>query len=74
MHPVYRTNPDERDPQDVLLALRELFSQDRETLSLGAESLAERLYGGRFLPYLPAEFQVEAALEALRGGEGELLP
>ncbi len=42
MHPSYQISPNERDPQDVLLALRVLFSQDHQAMSLGTEALAVR--------------------------------
>lgn len=59
------------DP-NVLPAVRELISNSPEAACCGAETVAELLYTGRFLPYRPAIFAVEAALEALRV-EGEIL-
>ncbi len=66
---LYRSG--QADP-NVLAALRDLFSKHPETTCCGAESLAELLRLGRFLPYRPPVFEVEAALEALRI-EGEVV-
>jgi hypothetical protein len=55
---VYTTN-------DVLPALRELFSQHPETAKGYPETLSRLLYVLRFLPYQPEIHEVEVALEAL---------
>jgi hypothetical protein len=60
------------DP-NVLLALRELFSQHPVMTQSGCEALGRALYMLRFLPRRPEPFEVEAALEALMV-EGEVLP
>lgn len=64
MQPLYPTN-------DVLPALRELFSQHPEATKSGLESLSRLLYVLRFLPYQPEIHEVEATLEAL-ALEGEI--
>jgi hypothetical protein len=73
MGPLYSTNPHAYDSSGVLVALRELLAQDWEAASYGAEELTDLLYGGHFLSYRPAVFEVEAALAALLV-EGEVLP
>lgn len=50
---------------EVLPALRELFSQHPAAVSSGPEALARMVYVLRFLPYRPGVCEVEAALEAL---------
>jgi hypothetical protein len=57
--------------EDVLPALRELFSRHPGMTHSGLESLSRALYVFRFLPYQPETFAVEGALEALRV-EGEI--
>jgi hypothetical protein len=48
----------------ILPALRELFSQHPNLANCGPEELRELL--GRYLPWRPGIFEIEAALEALR--------
>jgi hypothetical protein len=61
------------EPQTVLGALRSMLSQHPQATTAGSETLAELLYERRFVPYRPAVFDVDVALEALRV-EGDLLP
>lgn len=57
-------------PKDEIVpALRELFSQRPATTSAGPEMLAYMLYMLRYTNLRPCLFEVEAALEALRVGE-----
>jgi hypothetical protein len=56
----------------VLPALRDMLSQSPEMMCSGSETLSERLYTPRYLPFPPDEADVEAAREALLV-EGELL-
>lgn len=50
---------------EVLPALRELFSQHPAAASSGPEALVRMVYVLQFLPYRPGVYEVEAALEAL---------
>ncbi len=56
--PVYTTS-------DVLLMIRELFSQHPEATKNGPETLSRLLYVLHFLPHQPEIHEVEAGLEAL---------
>jgi hypothetical protein len=49
-----------------------MLSQSPEMMCSGSETLSERLYTPRYLPFPPDEADVEAAREALLV-EGELL-
>ncbi len=51
--------------EELLPALRALFSQYPATERSGAETLARLLWVLSYLPYQPPVFEVEAALEAL---------
>jgi hypothetical protein len=51
--------------EDVLPALRELFSQHSAAVHMAPETLARFLWTLRYLPYRPPTFAVEAALEVL---------
>jgi hypothetical protein len=62
----YPTDPHERDPQDVLLVVRNHLSRHRECEEPDAYDLAQVLG-------LP-EMEIQCALEALRDDEGGLLP
>lgn len=57
--------------QEVLSALRELFSRHPGAMRSGSEALSRMMHLLRFLPYRPEVCEVEAALEALQV-EGEL--
>jgi hypothetical protein len=59
--------------RDVLPVLREFLSQNPGMTQIGYDALSRSLFVLRFLPYRPAPFAVEAALEALMV-EGEVLP
>lgn len=56
---------------NVVVALRDLFSQYPGAIKSGSETLGKLLYVLRFLPYRPDAYEVEEALEALQI-EGEL--
>lgn len=69
MHSLY---PDGRT-QEVLAALRALFSRCPQAMSEGSQTQARLLWEGRYLPRWPADHEIETALEALRDEDGELL-
>jgi hypothetical protein len=66
---VYLNKPTARE--DVLPALRELFSQHPAVTHKSSDTLARLLGVMRYLAYRPETFEVEAALKALRV-EGEI--
>jgi hypothetical protein len=57
---------------DVLPALRELYSQQPAAPSKSPDTLARLLHLLRYVPRRPSTFEVEVAIEALRV-EGEVL-
>jgi hypothetical protein len=65
--------PTERPTNEAVLpALRELLSQSPEMMGIGVETLSERLYTLRYLPFPPDVADVQAARKALLV-EGEVL-
>jgi hypothetical protein len=72
MDPLYPT-PD-NGKQDVLLALRALFSRCPQTMSEGPETQARLLWEGRYLFRRPADHEIEAALGTMSDEDGEVLP
>ncbi len=50
---------------DLVPVIRELFSQYPGAMKTGPETLVRMLYALRFIPYRPAVYEVEEALEAL---------
>lgn len=72
MHQLYPASLD-NEGQDVLTALRALFSRCPQTMSEGPETLTRLLWEGRYLSRWPADHEVVSALEVLRDENGELL-
>jgi len=63
MQEVYLSDPSTRE--DVVPALRELFSQHPATAYRSPDTLARLLWMLRYLSYRPSSFEVEVALEVL---------
>jgi hypothetical protein len=68
MQEFYPSEPTARD--DVLTALRELFSQHPAAAFKAPDTLARLLWMLRYLPYRPLTFAIEAALEVLEVERG----
>lgn len=68
---LYSDAPPENHAEDLVPALRGLFSQHPGAMRSSPEVIGRMLYVLCFLSYRPALFEVEAALEALRI-DGEL--
>jgi hypothetical protein len=68
MEELYPSEPTARE--DVLPALRELFSQHPTTAYKSPDTLARLLWMLRYLPYQPSSFEVEVVLEPLEVERG----
>ncbi len=66
MTPLYGTNPNPRDEQNVLAMLRELYSRRPETRDLEPYELQSLLYSLNYTDELLNEAEIASAMEVAR--------